>query len=72
MKTKSVILGIIMLFVVGTTINDFSKEEPLYIAFIGPMSGEGKAAGEIMTQAIQLYLDQFNSRGGINGRKVDC
>ncbi|MCP4690673.1 MAG: ABC transporter substrate-binding protein [Desulfobacterales bacterium] len=42
----------------------------IHIAFCGPMSGEGGEAGKFMTQAIQLYLDQVNQEGGVNGKDV--
>lgn len=49
----------------------YNKEEPMYIAFIGPMSGEGAAAGKIMTNAIKLHLEEINkSRDKLNGKKV--
>jgi len=51
------------------------EEQPIRIAFIGPMSGymseEGKTAGQVMTRAVQLYLDEVNKSGGINGKKVE-
>ncbi len=48
-----------------------SKEgETIHIAFGGPMSGEGAAAGKLMTRAIQSYLDRVNNDGGVNGKQV--
>jgi len=47
-----------------------SQEKTLHIAFAGPLSGEGAAAGRLMTQAIQLYLDQVNKQGGVTGKLV--
>jgi len=51
---------------------DYLKEygKSIHIAFVGPISGEGEAAGRLMTQAIELYLDKINQKGGINGKKV--
>jgi len=52
--------------------NYFKKEETIYIAFIGPMSGEGASAGKLMTNAIQLYIDTINkSRDKVNGKKIE-
>lgn len=47
------------------------ESEPIHIAFAGPMTGDGAAAGQMMTRAIQLYLDEINEQGGINGRRVE-
>ncbi|EDN69508.1 Extracellular ligand-binding receptor [Beggiatoa sp. PS] len=49
---------------------DFFKEEAIYIAVSGPMSGTSQPNGEAMVEGIQLYLDDFNRRGGIDGRPV--
>ncbi len=46
------------------------EKEPIHIAFVGPMSGDGAMAGKLMTQAIQLHLDSVNNQGGINGQKI--
>ncbi|MCK5877776.1 MAG: ABC transporter substrate-binding protein, partial [Candidatus Marithrix sp.] len=34
------------------------------------MSGNGAAAGKLMTQAIQLQLDRVNAKGGINNKRI--
>jgi potassium efflux system protein len=47
-----------------------SNQEQLHIAFIGPMSGSGAAAGKSMTQAIQWYINQVNQKGGIQGKQI--
>jgi len=64
---------VIILFVlvwVGLNFSFKQEAEPIYLAFIGPLSGDGAAAGKLMTQGIQLYLDTVNEKGGINGRKI--
>jgi len=40
----------------------------IHIAFVGPMSGEGEAAGRLMTQGIKLHFEHINQRGGVNGK----
>ncbi len=47
-----------------------TEEETIHIAFGGPMSGDEAEAGRLMTRAIQLYLDDVNDSGGINGKNV--
>lgn len=63
-----VILSVVMWVI--ETIYFPPKEETIHIAFAGPMSGEGAAAGRLMTQAIELFLQPINSSGGVHGRKV--
>ncbi|MCP4690217.1 MAG: hypothetical protein GY859_19345, partial [Desulfobacterales bacterium] len=41
------------------------RGESIHIAFGGPMSGDGAAAGKLMTRAIQSYLDRVNDNGGV-------
>jgi branched-chain amino acid transport system substrate-binding protein len=48
----------------------YKKDEIIHIAFVGPMSGEGAKAGKIMTQAIQLYFEEINGKGGIREKKL--
>lgn len=47
-----------------------SPEDTLYIAVVGPMSGEGKADGEEMLRGIRLCLNKVNEEGGVNGKQV--
>lgn len=46
------------------------KADSIHIAFAGPLSGEGAKAGKLMTQAIELYLEGINAKGGIHGKKI--
>jgi len=47
------------------------QKSTLTIAFAGPMSGEGAAAGRLMTQGIELHLEEINKKGGINGHLIE-
>ena len=49
----------------------FFKQEVVYIAVSGPMTGQSQANGEAMVQGIQLYLDKVNQAGGIHNKKVE-
>ena len=72
-KFQRVMLGImalLMLVFAGCYNYLTAKQGTLHIAFAGPMSGEGAAAGRLMTQAVQLYFDQVNKRGGIDNKLV--
>ena len=43
----------------------------LQIAVIGPMSGIDHEGGQAMLDGVNLYVDEVNKNGGINGRKVE-
>lgn len=48
------------------------KEEKteLHLALVGPMSGVSQSVGRSFRQGVQLYLDEVNRKGGIDGRRV--
>lgn len=48
----------------------FFPKENIKIAVIGPLDGEHKSGIAIM-QGVQLYIDEINSQGGINGKKIE-
>ena len=65
----AIILSVCLIFLAYYDyLKDYGKS--IHIAFVGPLTGEGAAAGRLMTQAIQLYLKKINQKGGINGKKV--
>jgi len=73
MKIRIFIFGLAILsIIIWALYHNYLREEGefIHIAFAGPMSGEGAAAGTLMTQAIQLYLDEINKKGGIDGKKI--
>ncbi|MCK5523978.1 MAG: ABC transporter substrate-binding protein [Thiomargarita sp.] len=73
MKTPHFILGIVLCITIIAVLvfyKIFNDGELISIAFVGPTSGEGKAAGQLMTNAIKLYLEKINKKGGINGKQV--
>ncbi|MEM7330535.1 MAG: extracellular solute-binding protein [Chloroflexota bacterium] len=48
-----------------------SQKERLFIAVVGPMTGKAAAEGQDMANGAQMYVDQLNEAGGINGRKIE-
>lgn len=57
-----------LLSVAGASASD---EESLSIAVVGPMSGASKYKGREMVCGVNLCLNNVNSEGGINGKKVE-
>jgi branched-chain amino acid transport system substrate-binding protein len=76
MKTNFIMLIIIIIlfFISWPLVQNYFHEEkqPIRIAFIGPMSGKGAAAGELMSKAIKLYFEEINrEREKKNRRKFE-
>jgi branched-chain amino acid transport system substrate-binding protein len=63
-----IILSLLLWSVIENLIQD--EKQPIRVAFIGPMSGEGKAAGQLMKQAIELYFEEVNKEK-INGKSIE-
>ncbi|MCK5718423.1 MAG: ABC transporter substrate-binding protein [Thiomargarita sp.] len=59
---------ILSILVVLIAYYDYLREygKSIHIAFVGPMS----STGQLMTKAIELYIDKINERGGINGKDI--
>jgi potassium-dependent mechanosensitive channel len=49
----------------------FYTQGTIYIAVVGPMSGDSEANGKAYVNGIKLYIDPINQMGGINGRKIE-
>ena len=47
-----------------------STDESLHIAMVGPISGSGAIKGRSVLKGINLYLDELNQKGGIDGKHV--
>jgi branched-chain amino acid transport system substrate-binding protein len=41
------------------------------LAVAGPMSGDDQRRGEEMVRSAQLYLDEINAKGGVQGKRVE-
>lgn len=44
---------------------------PIYIAVAGPMTGDGAEYGQAFENGVRLAVEQFNARGGYQGRPVE-
>jgi len=45
-------------------------KSPIHIALVGPMTGQGNIIGKSLRRGANLYVDQVNRSGGINGKCV--
>jgi branched-chain amino acid transport system substrate-binding protein len=46
------------------------SKTPIHVAMVGPMSGQGDMIGNSLRRGANLYVDQINRAGGINGKCV--
>lgn len=73
MKIKHIailLLGLLAIAAVWGIYRFFTDRNTIYIAMVGPLSGENKKIGNSFLQGIELYLDEINEKGGIKGRKI--
>lgn len=65
------LLGVVLLTGVWGIYKLISMQSNIYIALVAPMTGEDSQDAKGMYEGIQLCIDEFNARGGINGRRVE-
>ncbi|MHB1453741.1 MAG: ABC transporter substrate-binding protein [Saccharofermentanales bacterium] len=47
------------------------KEDTIKIGMIGPLTGEVAMYGTAVLNAVNLYVEQYNDAGGLNGKKIE-
>ncbi len=62
------VLGIAIMMLAGCS---SGGPKTVNIGFIGPLTGDYANYGKLMTQAIEMAVDERNAAGGIGGHKVD-
>lgn len=48
-----------------------SSNEQIKIGFIGPLTGDAAAYGEVWRNVVALAVDEINNSGGINGKPIE-
>ena len=69
-KYRLIIFFVILIFSVTIALIWPRGDRAVYLAVVGPMTGEAQLEGQEMLRGINLYLDQVNQEGGIEGKKV--
>lgn len=46
-------------------------DDPITIAFVGPLTGDNAEYGQYMKESIQIAIDEQNAKGGVLGRQVE-
>ncbi|MGK7921335.1 MAG: ABC transporter substrate-binding protein, partial [Trichodesmium sp.] len=69
-KYRFLIFFLLLIFCLGIVIIFPRGDRTIYLAVVGPLTGEHKLEGQEMVRGINLYLDQVNQEGGIWGKQV--
>jgi branched-chain amino acid transport system substrate-binding protein len=69
----ALLAGVLLFAAAGTAVGTGTQEPPgdeIVIGFFGPLSGENAQYGRNFRNAIDLYTDNVNEAGGINGLPI--
>ncbi|MEZ5673227.1 MAG: ABC transporter substrate-binding protein [Thiotrichaceae bacterium] len=67
-------MGLLLLAIIGWLayknypVSD--AKDSIRIAFVGPLSGSLASEGNFLVKAVELYLDNINSKGGVGGKQI--
>jgi branched-chain amino acid transport system substrate-binding protein len=72
MNRRLILLLLLVLFAAAYLVFRYfgSPPAPIQLAFVGALHGEAASRGQAALSGVQLFLQDFNRRGGINGRPV--
>ncbi len=65
---KKISLFVFIVLMVMTLVSCKKQDATLNIGFSGPMTGDSANYGKLMSQAVQLAIDERNELGGIGGQ----
>jgi len=71
MRFSRIVPGILLCTWLLTSQHGYAQGEAIKIGVSGPFSGGSSPMGESMRNGIRLAVDEINSIGGINGRKIE-
>ena len=70
-SSVAVILALVFFVVVSVEPpSALQAQEPLQIAWAGPLTGDVAQLGQGWLNGVKLALDEWNAKGGVLGRKV--
>lgn len=67
---SAALVALLALGSIGIVVSRINGASPVYVAMVTGMSGAGAAYGREMTGSVQMYLDDVNAHGGVNGHPV--
>ena len=69
MKWLSLLLAFAMLFVLFTGCS--GGGDTVKVGLIAPLTGGVAVYGTSVQKAVELYVEQFNAAGGVNGKNIE-
>ena len=52
-------------------VNEENQEDPIVIAYVGPLTGDNSEYGVGMRDTVQMAIDEQNEKGGLLGRQIE-
>ena len=72
MKTKIIAIVLCIALMAGVFSGCNGKDEDtIKIGMIGPLTGEVAQYGTAVLKAVELYVEQYNADGGLNGKMIE-
>lgn len=69
---KIIFIAIIVILIVSSCTGNFVKEDKKYkIGSVLPLTGEGSYLGKSVAKGMQIAVDEINTDGGINNKKLE-
>lgn len=72
MKVKKLVAVILVVCIAALGLASCgNKEDTIKIGFIGPLTGSVAQYGIAVQKAVNMYIDELNANGGIDGKQVE-
>ncbi|CCQ73215.1 ABC transporter substrate-binding protein [Magnetospira sp. QH-2] len=65
-----IILSLVASLIIRETVLEQEAEVFSKLAVVGPMSGPDSRIGQSLRQGTEIYIDQINDKGGLDGRRL--
>lgn len=74
-KTTKIILGIVAVLIIAFLLisslnNNSDQDNVIKIGYIGPITGPSAVLGMDAIKAIEMAVDETNTKGGVNGKQI--
>ena len=70
-KVMSLVLTVAMVMALAVSGGAAYADNTIKIGWLGPLTGGVAQYGEAVKSGVDLYVEQLNAAGGINGKKVE-
>ena len=74
-KLSMLVAGVLLLgTLTGCTkseTSDQNTDDPIKVALVGPMTGSAAQYGEQFKRGVELFVEEYNEKGGFEGREIE-